>query len=160
MPPITQSDLGTENYGVANAQSTMQQLLDPSLEGTIQHRFMRGHTNVKPEIAWSQLRQCWSKGWEDLLDVGHLNGLYDSGDVKHRRVILTVDLWSLHIILISLTALFFTTFGSLFSKHGWTSTFSCTTTPRNAVIAIKSSHTVDQTISLRTLLIQTSTWLT
>ncbi|KAG8941619.1 hypothetical protein FRC04_004139 [Tulasnella sp. 424] len=39
MPLITQSDEGTENYGIANAQTTMRHMLDPSLEGTI-HRLM------------------------------------------------------------------------------------------------------------------------
>ncbi|KAG9008384.1 hypothetical protein FRB90_008920 [Tulasnella sp. 427] len=86
MPLITQSDRGTENYGIANAQTTMRHSLDPTLEGTIQHRFMSGHGNVKPEIAWSQLRRRWSRGWEDLLDIGHLRGLYDPDNSAHRVV--------------------------------------------------------------------------
>ena len=55
MPLITQSDLGSENYGIANAQSVLCQWNDPLLKGTVQHQWMCHKKNVMPEIAWSQL---------------------------------------------------------------------------------------------------------
>ncbi|KZT62181.1 hypothetical protein CALCODRAFT_426458, partial [Calocera cornea HHB12733] len=77
IPLITQSDPGTENYGIANAQTTLRQLLDPTLVGTLQHQWMRGHTNIKPEIFWSKLRRQWSEGWEALFQEGIDEGWYD-----------------------------------------------------------------------------------
>lgn len=40
MPLLTHSDPGSENYGVANAQSTLRQMQDPTLQGTMQHRWL------------------------------------------------------------------------------------------------------------------------
>ncbi|KZO89379.1 hypothetical protein CALVIDRAFT_491834, partial [Calocera viscosa TUFC12733] len=77
IPLITQSDPGTENYGMANAQTTLRQLLDPTLVGTLQHQWMRGHSNIKPEIFWSKLRRQWSEGWEALFQEGLDMGWYD-----------------------------------------------------------------------------------
>jgi len=74
---ITQSDPGTENVGVANAQTMLRQMHDPRLEGFVQHRWMRAKKNIKPEIAWSQLRRCFSPGFEALLDTGLDAGWYD-----------------------------------------------------------------------------------
>lgn len=77
---LTQSDRGSENYGIANAQTFIRQKLDANLTNTLQHRFLTGHINVKPEIFWGQLRRRWTPGFEDLLDYGLLNGLYDPQD--------------------------------------------------------------------------------
>ena len=52
-PCITQSDRGTENYNVAYAHTHLHHVLDPSLSGTIQHQWMHGHSNIKPEQMWS-----------------------------------------------------------------------------------------------------------
>lgn len=79
-PLVTQSDLGTENNGVANAHTIIRQTLDPSLEGTLQHRWMRDHQNPKPEIWWSQMRHRWTPGLEDLLDFGVQMGIYNPAD--------------------------------------------------------------------------------
>ncbi|KAH9487316.1 hypothetical protein JR316_0001389 [Psilocybe cubensis] len=79
IPLITQSDPGSENYGIANAQTTLRHMHDPRLIGTIQHRWMRKKKNIKPEISWSQLRSRFTPGFEDLLDYGVNNGLYDIG---------------------------------------------------------------------------------
>ncbi|KZT50182.1 hypothetical protein CALCODRAFT_444920, partial [Calocera cornea HHB12733] len=76
IPLLTQSDPGTENNGIANAQTTLRRLLDPSLEDTLQHQWMRGHSNIKPEIFWSKLRRQWSQGWEALFQEGLDNGYY------------------------------------------------------------------------------------
>ncbi|KAK7461697.1 hypothetical protein VKT23_008124 [Stygiomarasmius scandens] len=73
---VTQSDLGTENVGIANAHTVLRQLHDPTLQGTIQHRYMAEKKNVMPEIEWSQLRRRWTPGWEDLLDWGVQQGWY------------------------------------------------------------------------------------
>jgi len=77
---ITQSDHGTENYHIAYAQTHMRQELDPGLGGTLQHRWMRGHTNIKPERAWGRLHDTWSKGYEDMLDVGVKNQWYNASN--------------------------------------------------------------------------------
>lgn len=77
MPLVSQSDPGTENFGLANGHTMLRQLHDPSLEGTLQHRWMREKKNVMPEIGWSQLRHRFTPGFEDILDVGVNNGWYD-----------------------------------------------------------------------------------
>ena len=53
---ITQSDPGTENYGIANGHTYLRQWHDPNLMGTLQHRWMHQKKNVVPEIRWSQMR--------------------------------------------------------------------------------------------------------
>ncbi|KAG2738001.1 hypothetical protein P692DRAFT_201874334 [Suillus brevipes Sb2] len=70
IPMITQSDPGSENYGIANAHTMLRQMYDLSLHGTLQHRWMRTKKNVMPEIAWSQLRRRFTPGFESLLDEG------------------------------------------------------------------------------------------
>lgn len=78
IPLVTQSDPGSENYGIANAQTTLRHMHDPALRGTIQHRWMLGrHMNVMPEIAWRQVRTRFSPGFETLLEWGVTEGLYD-----------------------------------------------------------------------------------
>ncbi|KAI5999092.1 hypothetical protein EDD15DRAFT_2386441 [Pisolithus albus] len=77
IPMITQSDPGTENFGIANAQTLLRQMHDPTLEGYVQHRWMRTKKNIMPEIAWSQLRRRFSPGFESLLDTGVDAGWYD-----------------------------------------------------------------------------------
>lgn len=66
----------------------MRHELDPTLGETLQHRFMRKHTNVKSEIMWSQIRRRWSPGYEDLLEFGVLNGIYDPDNSVHRYATL------------------------------------------------------------------------
>ncbi|KAG2142390.1 hypothetical protein DEU56DRAFT_754729 [Suillus clintonianus] len=78
IPLVTQSDPGTENYGIANAHTMLRQMYDPALQGTLQHLWMRTKKNVKPEITWSQLRRRFTPGFETLLDEGVENGWYDS----------------------------------------------------------------------------------
>ncbi|KAJ7841523.1 hypothetical protein B0H14DRAFT_3140219 [Mycena olivaceomarginata] len=55
----------------------LRHLHDPSLEGTLQHRWMTRKKNVMPEIGWSQLRHRFTPGFEDILDIGVNNGWYD-----------------------------------------------------------------------------------
>jgi hypothetical protein len=78
IPLITQSDLGSENYGIANCHTVTRQRLDSSLIGTMQHRWMsKKALNVKPEATWSQMRRQFTPGFEDILDKGVARGLYD-----------------------------------------------------------------------------------
>ncbi|KAG2155220.1 uncharacterized protein EDB93DRAFT_1239155 [Suillus bovinus] len=68
MPMVTQSNPGSENYGIANAHMMLRQWHDPSLHSTLQHRWMRSKKNVMPEIA------C-------LLEHGVNSGWYDSNNI-------------------------------------------------------------------------------
>ncbi|PPQ93947.1 hypothetical protein CVT25_015839 [Psilocybe cyanescens] len=77
MPLVSQSDPGSENYGIAKAHTTCRNRHDPSLSGTIQHRWMLKKKNIKPEISWSQMRQRFTPGFEDLLEAGVVNDWYD-----------------------------------------------------------------------------------
>ncbi|KAJ2911955.1 hypothetical protein MD484_g8459, partial [Candolleomyces efflorescens] len=86
VPLLTQSDPGTENTRVANAQSFIRQLLNPQLQGRIQHNWKRKKSNVKAEIEWSQLRRRWSPGFESVLEDGVLKGLYDHANPVHNLV--------------------------------------------------------------------------
>ena len=74
---MTQSDPGTENFGIANAQTMLRQFHDPQLAGTLQHRWMRSKKNIKPEIMWSQLRRRFTPGFEAKLEEGMQQGWYD-----------------------------------------------------------------------------------
>ncbi|KAH0826444.1 hypothetical protein J3R83DRAFT_5430, partial [Lanmaoa asiatica] len=62
VPMITQSDPGTENFGIANAQTMLRQMHDPSLSGFVQHRSMHSKKNIMPEITWSQFRRRFPPG--------------------------------------------------------------------------------------------------
>ena len=84
IPLITQSDPGTENFGIANAQTMLCQCHDQGLIGLLQHRWMRTKKNVMPEITWSQLRRRFTPGFESLLDRGMQQGCYDSGNTLQR----------------------------------------------------------------------------
>ncbi|KAG6875534.1 hypothetical protein C0993_008752 [Termitomyces sp. T159_Od127] len=62
IPLITQSDRGRENNGMANCHTMLRHQLDPSLVGTLQHRWTVEKGNVKPEAAWSQLCHQFTPG--------------------------------------------------------------------------------------------------
>ncbi|KAG8722538.1 hypothetical protein FRC09_006114 [Ceratobasidium sp. 395] len=83
IPLVTQSDPGSENFGVANAHTALRHLYDPSLQGTIQHRTMRGHNNIKSEILWKETRRHGSPGIENVLDLGLINHWYDPENPLH-----------------------------------------------------------------------------
>ena len=84
MPLLTQSDPGTENNGVANAQTALRHLQDPSLAESLQHKFVGGKRNIKPEIAWRLLRMSWTPGFEILLNEGLIQGWYNPDDILER----------------------------------------------------------------------------
>lgn len=86
MPIITQSDPGHENNGIANAQTVIRHTLDPSLTGTMQHRFAKGHNNILSEIKWSVFRRDFSPGFETILEEGVNNGWYDVDDILEKYV--------------------------------------------------------------------------
>ncbi|EIN12498.1 hypothetical protein PUNSTDRAFT_61541 [Punctularia strigosozonata HHB-11173 SS5] len=83
LPLITQSDPGSENNGIANAHTSIRHHLDPSLAGSLQHRWKRKHNNIKSEIAWSVFRSIWAPGFEDLLELGVDQGWYDVTNSLH-----------------------------------------------------------------------------
>jgi hypothetical protein len=80
VPLITQSDPGSENYGIANCHTLIRHRLDPALRGTIQHRWQRDKSNIKPEAGWSQLHRQFTPGFENILENGCHSGLYDAED--------------------------------------------------------------------------------
>ncbi|KAG1796277.1 uncharacterized protein HD556DRAFT_1431378 [Suillus plorans] len=80
MRMVTQSDPGSENYGIVNAHTMLRQWHDEALHGTLQHCWMRSKKNIMPEITWSQLRRRFTPGFESLLDHGVNSGWYDSGN--------------------------------------------------------------------------------
>ncbi|KAH7904042.1 hypothetical protein BJ138DRAFT_1186917 [Hygrophoropsis aurantiaca] len=86
VPLITQSDPGSENFSVANAHTTIRHRLDPSLADTLQHRWMRKHQNIKPEIHWSVFRRDFTPGFENILDEGVNDGLYDVNNTLENYV--------------------------------------------------------------------------
>jgi hypothetical protein len=77
MPLVTQSDPGTENFGVAKAHTFLRQWHDPEMEGYLAHRWMKEKTNIPPEIKWNQMRRRFTPGFENILDIGIQNGWYD-----------------------------------------------------------------------------------
>ena len=86
-PCITQSDRGTENFNAAYAHTHIRHMLDPSLAGSIQHKWMHGHSNIKPEQMWSRFRRMWAPGFETLLQKGISQQWYDDVNVADRYVI-------------------------------------------------------------------------
>ena len=77
VPLVTESDLGSKNYGIANAQTVLHHLHYHTLSRTIQHRWIRQKKNVMPEIAWSQLRRHFTPGFENILQKGVNEGWYE-----------------------------------------------------------------------------------
>ncbi|KAF4588917.1 hypothetical protein EYR40_010472 [Pleurotus pulmonarius] len=83
IPLITQSDPGSENFGIAKAQTFLRHWHDPTMEGHLCHRWMKEKKNIPPEISWSQLRRRFTPGFENILDKGvhmefpHLYGALD-----------------------------------------------------------------------------------
>ncbi|KAJ7759725.1 hypothetical protein DFH07DRAFT_918861 [Mycena maculata] len=86
MPLVSQSDPGVENFGLANGHTLLRHWHDPSLEGTLQHRWMNQKKNVMPKIGWSQLRHRFTPGFEDILDVGVTNEWYDPNNLLQALV--------------------------------------------------------------------------
>jgi hypothetical protein len=85
-PCVTQSDLGTENYNVAYAHTHIRHMLDPSLSGSIQHKWKRGHSNIKPEQMWWRFRRTWVPGYEKLLEKGVTQQWYDCVNIADKYV--------------------------------------------------------------------------
>ncbi|KAG6808192.1 hypothetical protein H0H92_005087, partial [Tricholoma furcatifolium] len=80
VPLVTQSDRGKENNGIANMHTALRHRLDPSLNDTLQHRWCIDKSNIKAEALWSQLRRQFTPGFENILDKGLNEGLYDPLD--------------------------------------------------------------------------------
>lgn len=62
----------------------MRQTLDPTLAGSIQHRWMGHRFNTPPETFWSGLRSGWTPGFEQLFAEGVQQELYDVDNVLQR----------------------------------------------------------------------------
>ncbi|KZT33772.1 hypothetical protein SISSUDRAFT_1088133 [Sistotremastrum suecicum HHB10207 ss-3] len=90
MPELTQSDRGSENHGIANAQTDLRHILLPSLGETLQHRWRGKNRNIKPEIFWSRLRRHWVRGFENRLEWGVQRGYYDESQPFERMVFFYV----------------------------------------------------------------------
>ena len=86
VPIITQSDPGTENYGVANTHTIIRHRLDPSLANSMQHRFAPGHNNILSEIRWSAFRRDFAPGFEDELQKGVDCGWYNYRRSRPRNI--------------------------------------------------------------------------
>ena len=85
---VTQSDPGSENFGVANAQTYIRHRLDPTLSGTQQPRWMIKHQNILSEIKWSVFRRDFTPRFEDILDKGVFEGWYDVNDTLQKYLII------------------------------------------------------------------------
>ena len=68
-------------------------ILNPSLVGTLQHRWCVEKTNIKPEALWSRLRRQFTPGFEDILDFGVNNGLYEADNPLEKHYCLTVRIF-------------------------------------------------------------------
>lgn len=77
MPMLTQSDPGTENFGIANVQSTLCQMLDSSLSGTMQHIRLRKHGNIKPEVFWAGYQKQLATGLEPFISIRLEEGFFN-----------------------------------------------------------------------------------
>ena len=86
-PCVTQSDLGMENYNVVYAHTHIRHALDPTLAGSIQHNWKRGHMNIKPEQMWWRFRRTWVSGFEGLLEQGVREQWYNNINVADRYVL-------------------------------------------------------------------------
>jgi hypothetical protein len=58
--------------------------LDPSLAGTLQHRWKRNKMNVKSEANWSVFRHDFAPGYEDLFESGVNAGYYNVDNVLEK----------------------------------------------------------------------------
>lgn len=86
MPLLTQSDAGTENFGVANVHTILRHRQDPALSASLQHKFMVNNKNIKPEVFWGMFRRNWTPGYEDVFEYGLVHGLYDPDNMMERYV--------------------------------------------------------------------------
>ncbi|OAX40779.1 hypothetical protein K503DRAFT_855105 [Rhizopogon vinicolor AM-OR11-026] len=79
VPLITQSNPGSKNFAVANAQTMIRHRLNPALDRTLQHHWMRKHQNIniKPEIMWYVFCRDFAPGFEIILEEGITTGIYD-----------------------------------------------------------------------------------
>jgi hypothetical protein len=90
MPLVTQSDPGTENFGIANGHTALRQWHDPDMAGTLCHRWMSLKKNIIPEITWRQYRRRFAPGFEDILEYGILEGIYDPRNPLEKYEILGI----------------------------------------------------------------------
>jgi hypothetical protein len=63
-----------------------RQRLDPTLVGTLQHRWMRKKQNIKAEANWSIFRRDFTPGFETVFDCGVNQGWYDVNNALEKYV--------------------------------------------------------------------------
>ena len=76
-PMFTQSDPGTENYGVANVHTLIRHRLDPNLANSLQHHFAARPNNIHSEFRWTSFWRDFSPGFGDELQKGVDHGWYN-----------------------------------------------------------------------------------
>ncbi len=86
IPLITQSDPGSENLGIAKCQTEMRHTLDPTLLGTLQHKFVAKTFNIKSEALWSQIRRQFTPEFESKMEYGIVQGYYDPRNNLQRYI--------------------------------------------------------------------------
>lgn len=72
---------------MAYAHTHIRHALDPTLAGTIQHNWKRGHMNIKPEQMWWRFRRTWVGGFEELLEKGIQQQWYNNVNVTDKYVL-------------------------------------------------------------------------
>ncbi|KAF4594308.1 hypothetical protein EYR40_009111 [Pleurotus pulmonarius] len=97
IPLITQSDPGSENFGIAKAHTFLRHWHDPAMDGHLCHRWMKEKKNIPPEISWSQLRRRFTPGFENILDKGVHMGWYNIDDSVHKLSWTPIDPASIHL---------------------------------------------------------------
>ena len=132
IPMVTQSDPGTENFGIANAQTLLWQMHDLMLEGFVQHRWMHTKKNIKPEITWSQLRRRFCPGFEAFLETGLDEGWYDPDNTLQLWVCTCLLMFKLMHLIIT-TEWCFVGCLSPGSKWSWTTIKTVSTIAKSAV---------------------------
>ena len=69
-----------EGKVVIVTQSYIRSGMDSELVGSVQHQWMRGHSNIRPEIAWSMFRRRFAPGFENSMENAVHNGVYNPED--------------------------------------------------------------------------------
>jgi hypothetical protein len=64
----------------------IRQRLDPTLVGTLQHRWMVKKMNIKSEGNWSVFRRDFTPGFESMFDKGVNNGWYNVNNALEKYV--------------------------------------------------------------------------
>jgi hypothetical protein len=64
----------------------IRQRLDPTLVGTLQHRWMVKKMNIKSEANWSVFRRDFTPGFKSMFEKGVNSGWYDVNKALEKYV--------------------------------------------------------------------------